>query len=78
MIEKKFKNLDEQIEIFKRKGLIICDETYAKRVLLRENYFFISGYRHLFLKSPTDKTYNTNEWKRQNGKCYRTKENNKR
>lgn len=57
MIEKKFKNLDEQIEIFKHKGLIIYDEDYAKRVLLRENYFFISGYRHLFLKSPTDKTY---------------------
>ena len=40
MIEKRFKNLDEQIEIFKHKGLIIYDEKYAKQVLLRENYFF--------------------------------------
>lgn len=57
MIEKQFKNLEEQIEIFKHKGLIITDEKYAKRVLLRENYFFLSGYRHPFFKSPTDKTY---------------------
>jgi len=57
MMEKQFKNLDEQIEIFRHKGLIINDEKYAKRVLLRENYFFISGYRHLFMKSQTDKTF---------------------
>lgn len=57
MIEKKFKNLDEQIEIFKQKGLIINDEKYAKQVLLRENYFFINGYRHLFFKSKQDKTF---------------------
>lgn len=49
MIEKQFKNLDEQIEIFKHKGLIISDEDYAKNVLLRENYFFLNGYRHLFV-----------------------------
>lgn len=47
---KTFKTLDEQIELLKQKGLIIEDETYAKEVLLRENYFFLSGYRHLFLK----------------------------
>ena len=46
MIEKQFKNLDEQIEIFKHKGMIINDEKYAKTVLLRENYFFLNGYRH--------------------------------
>lgn len=50
MIEKQFKNLDEQIEIFKHKGLVIVDENYAKEVLLRENYFFLNGYRHLFVK----------------------------
>ena len=43
MIEKNFKNLDEQIEIFKHKGLIIEDEKYAKQILLRENYFFLNG-----------------------------------
>ena len=43
MKDKQFKNLDEQVEIFKYKGLIINDEKYAKEVLLRENYFFVSG-----------------------------------
>ena len=57
MIEKQFKNLDEQIEIFKHKGLIIKDEKYVKQVLLRENYFFLNGYRHLFYKSDTEKVF---------------------
>ena len=57
MIMKQFKTLDEQIEIFRHKGLIINDEKYTKQVLLRENYFFLNGYRHLFLKSSTDKTF---------------------
>ena len=50
-IEKNFKNLNEQIEILKFKGLKINDENYAKKVLLRENYFFIMGYRHLFMET---------------------------
>lgn len=49
MANKIFKNLDEQIEILKNKGLVIKDETYAKEILLRENYFFVSGYRHFFI-----------------------------
>lgn len=57
MVEKEFKNLEEQIEIFKYKGLTIEDERYAKQVLLRENYFFINGYRHLFVLSETDKRF---------------------
>ncbi len=57
MLEKQFKTLDEQIEIFKHKGLIIEDEKYAKEVLLRENYFFLNGYRHLFYKSETEKKF---------------------
>ena len=57
MIQKQFKNLDEQIEILKYKGLIITNKAYAKNVLLRENYFFLSGYRHLFLKSITENVY---------------------
>ena len=54
---KEFKNLDEQVEILRSKGLIINDEAYAKEVLLRENYFFLSGYRHLFMKSSSYKKY---------------------
>ena len=57
MLEKQFKTLDEQIEIFKHRGLVIEDEKYAKEVLLRENYFFLNGYRHLFYKSETEKKF---------------------
>ncbi|MBQ3020741.1 MAG: Abi family protein [Bacilli bacterium] len=52
-----FRTLDEQIEILKDKGLVIDDEYYAKTILLRENYFFLTGYRHLLLKSQTDRKY---------------------
>ena len=37
--------------------MIIQDEKYAKRVLLRENYFFLNGYRHLFVKSEENKSF---------------------
>lgn len=59
---KSFKTLDEQIEILKNKGLVIDDIEYARDILLRENYFFLSGYRHLFLKTPRDRMFidNTN------------------
>ena len=55
-IEKNFKNLNEQIEILKSKGLTIKDENYAQKVLLRDNYFFLMGYRHLFME-PGDKQF---------------------
>lgn len=48
MDSKMFKTVDEQIGILKSKGLIINNEEYAKKILLKENYFFISGYRYLF------------------------------
>ncbi|MDD4035970.1 MAG: Abi family protein [Bacilli bacterium] len=54
---KEFKNLFEQIEILKSKGLIINDEERARDILFRENYFFLSGYRRLFLKSETDRRF---------------------
>ena len=57
MNNKVFKNLDEQIEILKDKGLIINDIEYTKEVLLRENYFFIMGYRHLFLKHDSSRKF---------------------
>lgn len=49
-----FKSLEEQIEILKSRNLIINDIEKAKDILLRENYFFISGYRHLFMRSFKD------------------------
>lgn len=50
MKEKIFKNLDEQVEILESKGLIIKNVEEAKEILFRENYFFVSGYRHLFMR----------------------------
>ena len=52
-----FKSLDEQLEILKSKGLIIEDETQAKEILLRENYFFINGYRVLLMNSYSDRSF---------------------
>ena len=57
MRDKQFKNLDEQIEIFRYKGLEIDDEKYAKAVLLRENYFFLTGYRHMLMQEGNQKVY---------------------
>ena len=54
---KRFKSLDEQIEILRYKGLIVQDEKYARNVLIRENYFFLNGYRYLFMKSSNNKRY---------------------
>ena len=56
-MEKLFKSLDEQLEILKNKGLIIEDEELAKEILLRENYFFINGYRVLLMNSYADKSF---------------------
>ena len=54
---KTFKTLDEQIEILKMKGLVINDYDRAKEILFRENYFFISGYRHLFMANKKDNQF---------------------
>lgn len=48
MKKKLFKTLDEQLDIMKSRGLIIHDCEEAKDILFRENYFFVSGYRHIF------------------------------
>ena len=57
MKNKIFRTLDEQIDILKSKDLIIQDEAKAKNILLKENYFFISGYRHLLMKNYKDKKF---------------------
>ncbi len=54
---KVFKTIDEQIEIFKSKGLIINDIDNTRNILLRENYFFISGYRHFFMRSAKENKF---------------------
>ena len=57
LVTKEFKTIDQQIDILRKKGLIIDDEVTAKNILLKENYFFLNGYRHLFMNSPTDRTF---------------------
>lgn len=57
MASKIFKNLDEQISILRDKGLVIKDEYKAKEILLRENYFFLSGYRHFFMDKEKSKIF---------------------
>ena len=56
-MRKEFKTIKEQIDILKERGLIIEDENYAEEILLRENYFFIMGYRHLFMKSAKESKF---------------------
>ena len=57
LVEKEFKTIDQQIDILKKKGLIIDDMDMTYDILLKENYFFINGYRHIFMNSPTDRTF---------------------
>ena len=54
-MEKIFMTIDEQVQILKDKNLIVEDVEYTKDILLRENYFFIMGYRTLFLKQKENK-----------------------
>ena len=58
MREKTFKTLDQQINILKEKGLVINDIDFAKKVLFKENYFFLSGYRYLFMTKYKEKKFN--------------------
>lgn len=51
MGSKTFKDLNEQVNILKSRGLIINDIDLTKDILLRENYFFVNGYRHPFLEN---------------------------
>lgn len=55
--QKSFKNLEEQIEILKSKGLVINNVDKAKKILFRENYFFINGYRYIFYKNSKDRIF---------------------
>ena len=57
MNKKEFKTLDEQLGIFKSKGLTINDEEEARNILLKENYFFINGYRRILMVSSKEKKF---------------------
>ena len=53
MAAKIFKTIDEQIEILRSKGMVFEDYDKAREILLRENYFFLNGYRSPFLMNGT-------------------------
>ncbi|MFI3261146.1 MAG: Abi family protein [bacterium] len=57
MKEKMFKSLDEQIQIFVERGLLISDYEFTRDIILRENYFFLTGYRHIFSDSNNSAMY---------------------
>lgn len=57
MNKKEFKNLEEQLNIFRDKGLTINNPEFAKNVLLKENYFFLNGYRFLFMISNKERRF---------------------
>lgn len=56
---KVFKSIDEQIEILQNKDLTIKDIEYAKSVVLRENYFFLTGYKSVFYRNDNSRKYKT-------------------
>ena len=58
MQKKIFKTLDEQIELLKNKNLTINDVEYTKEILFKENYFFLMGYRYLFMTTSREKKFN--------------------
>ena len=53
MAAKVFKTIEEQIQILISKGLTVEDYDKSSEILLRENYFFLNGYRSPFLITGT-------------------------
>ncbi len=49
---KEFKSIDEQIQILKRRGMLINNDEYAKIKLQENNYYnVINGYKDIFIDS---------------------------
>ena len=53
MNKKEFKTLDEQLSIFKSKGLTINDEEEARNILLKERVLMVSSKEKKFVKGAT-------------------------
>lgn len=47
-------SIDEQITLLKQRGLVIEDETYARRYLEKVGYFRLSAYFYPLLKEPKE------------------------
>ncbi len=54
---KTFKSLDDQITILQQRGLVVNNYDEVKEILLKENYFFINGYRHLLMEKNNDEKF---------------------
>ncbi len=54
---KSFKSLEEQIKLLRARGLTINDEKTVEEILLKENYFFVNGYRHLLMENHNDEKF---------------------
>ena len=47
---KRYEVIDNQIERLKKKGLQFKDENQAKKIMLRENHYYITeGYEDIFI-----------------------------
>lgn len=58
---KPFKTAEEQINILKSRGLIISDEDYAKKFLIKRNYYsMINGYSKFFMNGNRPDHYVSN------------------
>lgn len=57
MNNKNFKTIQEQIQILRERGLTINDADKAEKILIRENYFFLVGYRYIFLENGNKDKY---------------------
>ena len=54
-MEKEFKTIDEQINILKKRNIIINDYEKAYNILSKHNYYYlINGYKDLFLNKESD------------------------
>ena len=49
LVIKEFKTIDQQIDILRKKGLIIDDEARTYDILLKENYFFLNYILYFYL-----------------------------
>lgn len=51
---KEFKNIEDQINLLKTRGMLFTDEKKAKKILLNNNYYnIINGYKDLFISPNT-------------------------
>lgn len=53
MQRKPWLNLDEQVALLDRRGLVMRDPDHCRQILRRVSYYHLSGYARFFQKAPT-------------------------